>query len=117
MIMLAGFFPQPIIWILGPKYGHLQFELILTVLSAALSVVAGHIWSLNASRGWIPKPWKYIPLLVGLQVLLMYWVGMTTVKEVLWVNIGVGAMGFLIHGTVSLFHIFPNASRLNYSNK
>jgi hypothetical protein len=106
IVLYTGFFPESILWILGEKYGYLKLELLLMVVSAALSVVSGHIWSLNASRGWIPAPWRYIPILLVGQVLLMWLIGISSLKEVLLANIGIGVGGLIIHGWVSFANIY-----------
>ncbi len=108
ILLFAWIFSDPILFILGPNYSHLNVELVLMILSAALAVVGGHVWSLNASRGWIPSPWKYIPVLLAGQILFMWTLGVSTVKELLWVSIGAGILGLMIHGWVSFINIYSN---------
>lgn len=106
IISCAWIFPGPILFILGASYSHLRAELILMLLSSALAVVGGHVWSLNASRGWIPSPWKYIPILLVGQLFFMWVIGVSTVKQLLWVAIGAGVLGLMVHSWVSFINIY-----------
>ncbi len=63
------FLPNEFLFVLGNKYSHLQYELLLMVGGATLNMVAGTLWTLNASRAWVVGSWLYIPLTLGTQLL------------------------------------------------
>jgi len=46
-------FPQPLLWLLGPKYAHLQNEVGFIVSGACASYVAGVLWVMNSARKWL----------------------------------------------------------------
>lgn len=63
--IIIGFvylFPESILWVLGPQYANLKFELFLGVIGGCLSVFSGIVFSLYSSRGWIINPAISIPL-------------------------------------------------------
>ncbi|HMJ90626.1 MAG TPA: hypothetical protein VK530_12475, partial [Candidatus Acidoferrum sp.] len=47
MLLFAAMFPGVLLWILGPKYAHLEKELFLMVLSSVLLSIMGTMWQLN----------------------------------------------------------------------
>ena len=55
-------FPQPLLWVLGPKYGNLQNEIGWIVSGACISYVAGVLWVMNSARKWLF--WWYTNLYV-----------------------------------------------------
>ncbi len=89
LMVLAGaiFFPNEFLFVLGPRYAHLQHELVLMVGSAVLFMVASTVWTLNASRAWITGSWLYIPLTLGTQLALFPFVDFGSVSGVLTFNL------------------------------
>ena len=55
-------FPQPLLWVLGSKYGNLQKEIGWIVSGACVSYVAGVLWVMNSARKWLF--WWYTNLYV-----------------------------------------------------
>src|SRR6185503_8603165 len=70
LLALAGFLPDALLWVLGPKYSHLKQELFLMMLNAVLFSILACMWQLNVARGWIVSPWLMIPIGVVAQVIL-----------------------------------------------
>lgn len=58
ILIIVYFFTETFLWILGPQYNNLGFELLLVFVSSLLSFIAGTIFTLNSSKGWI----KHTPL-------------------------------------------------------
>jgi hypothetical protein len=83
----AAFLPNQFLFVLGNKYSHLQYELLLMVGGAILSMIASTLWTLNASRAWISGSWLYIPLTLGTQLLLIPFIDFSTVTGVLTFNL------------------------------
>lgn len=89
LLVLSGayFFPNEFLFILGSRYSHLQHELLLIVGGATINMMAGTLWTLNASRAWITGSWLYIPLTVGTQLLLIPFTDFSSVNGVLTFNL------------------------------
>ncbi len=53
-IGIIGFvFPQPLLWLLGPKYQNLQIEVGWVVASSCIYYVGTLAWTMNSARKWI----------------------------------------------------------------
>lgn len=89
LLVLGGaiFLPNEFLFVLGPRYAHLQHELVLMVGGAILYMLASTIWTLNASRAWIAGSWLYIPLTLGTQIALIPVIDFSTVTGVLTFNL------------------------------
>ena len=89
LLVLGGavVFPNEFLLVLGNKYSHLQHELPLMVGGATLAMLAGTLWTLNASRAWIGGSWLYIPLTLGTQLLLIPLTDFSSVSGVLIFNL------------------------------
>jgi hypothetical protein len=89
--------PEALLWVLGPKYAHLQRELFLMMLSAVMFSILGCMWQLNVARGWIVSPWLMIPTGVAAQVILILLLDVSKVRGVLLLNIYSMVPGFFLN--------------------
>jgi O-antigen/teichoic acid export membrane protein len=83
----AAIFPEQFLFVLGNKYTHLHWELLLMVGGAVLSSVTATFWALNASRAWVAGSWLYIPLTLGTQIALIPFTDFSSVAGVLIFNL------------------------------
>ncbi|MEO6871885.1 MAG: polysaccharide biosynthesis protein [Chthoniobacterales bacterium] len=107
LCVIAGayFLPKEFLFILGNRYSHLQYELLLMVGGATLNMIASTLWALNASRAWITGSWLYIPLTLVTQLALIPFVDFSTVSGVLIFNL-VSAIPSLLLNIGLSFHGF-----------
>lgn len=87
IILLAAFFPDQFLFVLGNRYTHLRAELLLMVAGAVLNAIAAAMWGLNSAKGWIAGSWLYIPSTLATQAVLIPFVDFTQVSGVLWFNL------------------------------
>src|SRR5208337_2650321 len=87
LIGVVALFPRQVLAVLGSQYGHLQTEGILMAISSVLGAIAGLAWGLNGSRAWIVSPAKFIPATLAVQVLLVYFLNLSTVRGVIALSI------------------------------
>jgi O-antigen/teichoic acid export membrane protein len=87
MLAFTAAFPEPFLWILGPKYVHLEKELFLMILSSVLISIMGTMWQLNVTRGWIVSPAALIPTGIITQIILIAVLDLSQVRDVLLLNI------------------------------
>lgn len=87
VIAAAMFFPEQFLFVLGNKYSHLQRELLLMVVGAVLTTLAGTLWVLNASKAWITGSWIYIPVTIATQIALIPFTNFSIVSDVLIFNL------------------------------
>jgi O-antigen/teichoic acid export membrane protein len=88
-LVLAGaaFFPEQFLFVLGARYQHLHRELVLIVGVSMITAIAGTLWLLNASKGWIAGSWLYIPLTLATQIALIPFTDFSSVAGVLTFNL------------------------------
>lgn len=107
--IIIGFvylFPESILWVLGPQYANLKFELFLGVIGGCLSVFSGIVFSLYSSRGWIINPAISIPLNLATLCFAIWATDVSSLIGVLFLNIIVGAVQLAIHCGYGFFKIF-----------
>lgn len=104
LIAAALFAPQPILWLLGPQYAGLTVELLLVTLSAALGSLSGVSWLLNTVRGWIKPWWINIPAGLVPPLVLMPLIGVSTVRQVLYISLGTSLVAILTNVGTTLVY-------------
>jgi O-antigen/teichoic acid export membrane protein len=89
VLMLAAFvaftslFPGPFIMLLGAKYANMSGLIWLVVLSSGLNTLAGIIFGLNISKGWIPPAMLTIPIEIITQIVLLLTLNLSKTENVL----------------------------------
>jgi O-antigen/teichoic acid export membrane protein len=68
LLLLVYFLANPILWILGPEYGGLRWELMLMMAGSLVALTAFTTERLNESRGWVIPPQLFIPAALILQM-------------------------------------------------
>lgn len=97
LLLITALIPHALLWVLGPKYAHLDKELFLMVLNAVLFSILACMWQLNVARGWIVSPWLMIPIGVVIQVILILVLDVSQVRGVLLMNIYSTIPGFFLN--------------------
>jgi O-antigen/teichoic acid export membrane protein len=97
LLAFTAVWPEALLWVLGPKYSHLQKELFLMMLSAVMFSILGCMWQLNVARGWIVSPWLMIPAGIVVQVILIVVLNISEVRGVLLLNIYSMVPGFFLN--------------------
>lgn len=85
MTFAAFAMPEPLLWIMGAKYAHLEKEVGLMVLNSAIVFLNVIMWDMNCSRKWL---WSWIPVLsissnVLVQIFLVIKMDLNTTYSVL----------------------------------
>ena len=86
-ILLINFFSEPILYILGTEYQHLNVELLLSAVSGCLGLVVGIMFSLSSSRAYIISPTINIGISILTQILLIILLPLNDTKGVLLFSI------------------------------
>lgn len=87
LLATAALFPHAFLFVLGPKYLHLERELVWMVGGAVASALAATLWALNAAKAWIAGSWLYIPVTLATQVALIPFIDFGNVRDVLIFNL------------------------------
>jgi O-antigen/teichoic acid export membrane protein len=99
-LCLAAFlFPDPLLWILGPKYQNLRTEVSWLVAVSCLNYVGGVMWTMHSSRKWIYW-WgtvAYISLLLVTQIICVSVMNLSTTLNVIYFSLITSSVVMLIH--------------------
>lgn len=79
--------PGPVLWLLGPQYSHLGFELRLAALMPAVTGLCGIVWGLVLARGWVRSSALVVPVGLAAQLAAALFLDLSTVAGVLSFNL------------------------------
>ncbi len=98
LIALAYFFPELFLWVLGPKYAALRFEVFLVIASASISYVNGVMWIIHSARRFVYWWNNLLTIVVTLfvQALYLWKFDLSTVRAVLFFNMSTSSSFFFI---------------------
>jgi O-antigen/teichoic acid export membrane protein len=66
---LAIWLPQPLLWVIGPKYSGLARTLPIAVSAACTFTVSSTIFSMNSAKAWFDHNWVVVPITLCAQAL------------------------------------------------
>jgi O-antigen/teichoic acid export membrane protein len=96
--VVAFLFPQIFLWILGPHYENLRFEVGLIVLASSIRYVSGFMFVIHSSRRFVYW-WNNLTniiLTLTVQAVLVWKLDLSTVRSVLYLNIASALVSLLI---------------------
>lgn len=109
---LARAFPELFLWVLGPKYRTLHFEVFLVITTGAIRHVSGLMWIINCSRRFVYW-WNNLStifLTILVQAIFLWKTDLGTVRSVLFFNIA-SALASLFVNILCGFYGFWRGSR------
>ena len=120
ILLLAYIFPGMFLWILGPKYSYLEFELILVMILGAVNLFISGIAGLNQAKGWIKfRTFWEIPLNILAIILGVKFFDISTLSGVLYLSIAfrlstfcfllltvIGVLPALIEPWINAFRVY-----------
>jgi O-antigen/teichoic acid export membrane protein len=105
---IAAFFSDKLLWVLGNNYSKFNFELILNIIIACISVISGISFSLYSSRGWVLHPLfamiKNVIIIVTCCIVL----DLSTLAGALYMNLAITLSSMLmnvIYGYYNLIRV------------
>jgi len=107
LIFITGIFcfSKEILWILGDKYAGLELELFLSVLGACINLIAGIIFNLYTSRGWVMNPLLAIISSISAILIGVFIFDIKTLKGVLIFNIYLSIIQFFLQSMYLLYKV------------
>ena len=106
-IALARIFPEAFLWILGPKYTGLRFEVFLVMISSSMGMVGGIISNINCARRFVYH-WDNITrnlTTLAVQVIFIWKVDLSSVRNVLWFGIASLLPSLIMQTVVAIYGI------------
>ncbi|MBC7941304.1 MAG: hypothetical protein H7Z19_16385 [Chitinophagaceae bacterium] len=105
--------PEPLLWLLGSRYDHLQQEVGWVVLAGSLSFAGGAVWSIHAVRKWVF--WRgtamYIASVVAAQAVFAAFVPLDSTLNVLLINVAASAAALLAQVPIAWMGLARDARR------
>jgi O-antigen/teichoic acid export membrane protein len=99
VMQLTFFYPEALLWLLGPQYRDLRFEVQLAVAASAVSFFSSVLWTIHSARRFVF--WWNVALSMVLtlvvQVLFVINVDMSTVRNVLMLNLAMNLTSLSIN--------------------
>jgi O-antigen/teichoic acid export membrane protein len=105
LVFIVYLLPSQILWVIGPNYAGLEYEILLAVIGSCLSTFAGIAFWLYSSRGWVLNPSFSIPLSILTLIGAILLTDVSTLEGVLILNIIVGGMHLILHLGYGFFKI------------
>jgi hypothetical protein len=86
---LAFLFPQPLLWILGPKYENLRSEIGWAIAGACVWYVGSVVLAMNNARKWIYWWWSTVHIIALLitQIICLVILNLSTTLHVLYFSL------------------------------
>ena len=99
LVGLARAFPGLFLWVLGPKYRTLRFEVMLVIAAGAIRHVSGLMWVIHSARRFVYW-WNNlmtIALTILVQVVFLWKMDLGTVRSVLLFNIAAASAALFVN--------------------
>lgn len=97
--VLAAAFPNIFLWILGPKYSNLHYEVVVAICTSAISTFSGVLWAIHSARRFIYW-WTNISgilLIFVVQTLFFFRGDLSSVRTVLYLNLATNIASLLVN--------------------
>ena len=94
----AFLFPEVFLWIPGPKYGNLRFEVGLMILSSSIQYTSGFLWVVHSSRRFVYwwNNMAIILLTLAVQTVFAWKLDLSLVRNVLLLNVGSASASLVV---------------------
>ncbi len=99
VVLLAALFPRPFLWVLGPKYAGLHYELLLVMIARSIGLVSGCTWIIHSARKFVYW-WSdgvRIALTILVQVIFLWKVDLSSVSGVLMLSVAAAAAAWAVN--------------------
>lgn len=96
---LASSVPELFLWILGPKYRGLRYEVLLVIAASAISYCSGVLWCIHLARRFVYW-WSNIAtmvLVLLIQIVFIVKADLSDVRSVLWLTIATNAAYLILN--------------------
>jgi hypothetical protein len=101
-VSFAWAFPRAVLFVLGAAYMHLDDEVVWMVGASAASLVGITIHLLNTARGWVRGIWLGVPATVVVQVALVRYVDLGSIRGAILIQASAYVAPLLINVAIGL---------------
>ncbi len=96
---MTRLFPFALLWLLGPQYQGLDLEVLIAVVSGAVTFLSNVLWTIHSARRFVYW-WNVglsIVLTLMVQVLFIMKADVSTVRGVLYLSLGMNFVSLLVN--------------------
>lgn len=99
IVALGRFFPALFLWVLGPKYSSLRYEVLLLLIGSSIRYLSGSMFVIHSSRRFVYwwNNLSVITLTLIVQALYLFAGNLGTVRQALMFNIVSAAASLLVN--------------------
>jgi O-antigen/teichoic acid export membrane protein len=83
ILCVAYVLRHQILWILGPQYANLDFELTLIFIATGLSAVSGSLFLVNSAKAWVRHSWIFIVCNIACAIGALPFVNLSRIADVI----------------------------------
>ncbi|WP_028669055.1 lipopolysaccharide biosynthesis protein [Runella zeae] len=105
MIFVFAELSPYILGVLGKNYDKLEKELILSLIVSVLATMSGLSNGLYVSRGWVINAFTGIPLVLTIDILLIFFIDVSSTTGIITYSIIVNSIAFLINFFYGMYKI------------
>jgi hypothetical protein len=115
---LAFLFPEIFLWILGPNYRQLHFEVGLVILASVIQYTGGFIWVVNSSRRFVYwwNNFMIIALTLLVQGAFIWKFDLSSIRNVLTLNIASTSVSLLMAVACAVYGFVRGPQKLDASH-
>lgn len=113
ILAAAFFFPDLLLLVLGAKYANLTDLLPLFVSISVMTLIQGATYNLCASRGWVRHFYVYTPIVIVAQLLLLYFLDLSNLREILYFDGAIVGLSIIINLVIFLIEFSQYRRQVN----
>ncbi len=104
LVLTVWVYPAPLLWLLGPNYGNLEREVVLTTALNGIGICSALAFSLVYARRLIARRQSILFIIgpIALQIAITPWVDLGTVQGVITLGMAAALGSLFVHGFYGL---------------
>ena len=105
LVLCCARFPEFFLWVLGPKYQSLRFEVLLVIAASAVGCFTDAIWTINSARRfvyWFNNGLNIVLVLI-VQILFIVKADLSSVRTVLWLTLATNVVTLFANALSSVY--------------
>lgn len=105
VVLLAALFPKLFLWVLGPKYAGLRFEVLLVIIASSCRYISATMWIIHNARKFVYwwRTWAWITSMIIVTAIFLWKADLSTVSGVLMLSVATAAAGLALTITTGIY--------------
>ncbi len=118
LISLGFIFPEPLLWLLGPKYANLRTETSFLIFASTIQYIVGVLWSIHSSRKWIYL-WgsmTFIASIVSTQIFCVLTLDLSRSLNIVYLTLFTAIAELCVQVIISIYSFLKLAQEMKIAN-